>query len=96
MRVDELITYMNFQPLKANVLNADIMWWDERAEWPKLPKMRYILVLGVYLMVFDLTMPCPSKGDAYRVDELLFDKKGIVLDMGGEAIVPDRREHGEG
>lgn len=92
MRVDELITYMNFQPLKASVLNADIMWWDERAEWPKLPKMRYILVLGVYLIVFDLTMPCPSKGDAYRVDELLFDmEKGIVLD--GEAIVPDRREH---
>lgn len=93
MRVDELITYMNFQPLKANVLNADIMWWDEHAEWPRLPKMRYILVLGVYLIVFDLTMPCPSKGDAYRVDELLFDtEKGIVLD--GEAIVPDRREHG--
>ena len=61
--------------------------------WPKLPKMRYILVLGVYLIVFDLTMPCPSKGDAYRVDELLFDKNGIVLDIGGDAVVPDRREH---
>ena len=96
MRVDELITYMNFQPLKASVLNADIMWWDERAEWPTLPKMRYILVLGVYLMVFDITMPSPSKGDAYWVEELLFDKKGIVLDIGGDAVVPDRRERGEG
>lgn len=94
MRADEFVAYMNAQPLKANVLNADIMWWDERAEWPKLPKMRYILVLGVYLMVFDLTEPEPSKGDAYRVEELLFDmEKGIVL--GGNTVVPDRRNRDE-
>ena len=94
MRADEFVTYMNAQPLVASNLNADIMWWDDRADWPEMPRMRYILVLGVYLMVFDLTMPEPSKGDAYRVDELLFDtEKGVVLD--GNTVVSDRRNHGE-